>query len=136
MPRALNILLVEDDAIEIMKFNRVVSHLKIRHKITEARNGEEALNILKDREANPDIIILDLNMPKVSGIEFLKIIKEDNARKNIPTIILTTSSNHSDIKQCYQMGIAGYVLKPLKHDDYMASTTKLVEYWSNNELVS
>ena len=136
MSRPLNILLVEDDAIEIMKFNRVLKTLKQQHKITEALNGEDALNLLKDRELNPDIIILDLNMPKVSGLEFLKIIKKDESRRYIPTIILTTSNNHTDIKECYQMGIAGYVVKPLKHDDYMVSTKKLLEYWSTNELIS
>ena len=136
MSRPLNILLVEDDAIEIMKFNRVLKNLETKHKITEAHNGEDALNLLKDRELNPDIIILDLNMPKVSGLEFLKIIKKDEVRKYIPTIILTTSNNYIDIKECYQMGIAGYVVKPLKHDDYMVSTKKLLEYWSSNELIS
>lgn len=136
MSRSLNILLVEDDTIEIMKFNRVLNNLKTKHKITEAHNGEDALNLLEDRSVNPDIIILDLNMPKVNGIEFLKIIKQDEVRKYIPTIILTTSNNHTDIKECYKMGIAGYVVKPLKHDDYMLSTKKLLEYWSNNELIS
>lgn len=136
MSRPLNILLVEDDAIEVMKFNRVVKNLETKHKITEANNGEEALNLLKDRTVNPDIIILDLNMPKVNGIEFLKIIKQDDTRRFIPTIILTTSNNFTDIKECYQNGIAGYVVKPLKHDDYMTSTKKLLEYWSSNELIS
>lgn len=136
MSRPLNILLVEDDAIEVMKFNRVIKNLEIKHTITEAYNGEEALNILKDREVNPDIIILDLNMPKVNGLEFLKIIKQDEVRRYIPTIMLTTSSNYKDIKECYQNGIAGYVVKPLKHNDYMTSTKKLIEYWSTNELIS
>lgn len=136
MSRPLNILLVEDDAIEIMKFNRVLKNLETKHTITEAHNGEDAINILKDRTVNPDIIILDLNMPKVSGKEFLKIIKKDEIRKYIPTIVLTTSNNYIDIKECYQMGIAGYVVKPLKYDDYIDSTKKLLEYWSNNELIS
>ncbi|MFP9098794.1 response regulator [Flavobacterium sp. RHBU_24] len=136
MSRPLNILLVEDDAIEIMKFNRVIKNLETKHKITEAHNGEDALNLLKDRSLNPDIIILDLNMPKVSGLEFLKIIKKDAVRKYIPTIVLTTSNNHTDIKDCYDMGIAGYVVKPLKHEDYVVSTKKLLAYWSTNELIS
>jgi len=136
MSRPLNILLVEDDAIEVMKFNRVVKNMETRHKIMEANNGEEALDILKDREVNPDIIVLDLNMPKVNGLEFLRLIKQDDSRRCIPTIILTTSTNHTDVKECYNMGIAGYVVKPLKHDDYLSSTTKLIEYWSNNELIS
>lgn len=136
MSRPLNILLVEDDAIEVMKFNRVVKNMETRHKIMEANDGEEALSILKDREVNPDIIVLDLNMPKLNGLEFLKRLKQDDSRKCIPTIILTTSTNHTDVKECYNMGIAGYVVKPLKHDDYKLSTTKLIEYWSNNEFIS
>ena len=75
MARSLNILLIEDDAIEVMKFNRVLSTLSVKHKIVEANNGEEAIAILKVKEVIPDIIILDLNMPKINGIEFLGILK-------------------------------------------------------------
>jgi len=67
MPKLLNILLIEDDAIEVMKFNRVLSTLKMNHKIIEANNGEEALEILKVKDIIPDIIILDLNMPKINS---------------------------------------------------------------------
>lgn len=136
MSRPLNILLVEDDAIEVMKFNKVVKNLELRHKIVEAHDGAQALELLKDREVNPDIIILDLNMPKMNGIEFLKILKQDDSRKSIPTVILTTSTNHTDIKECYNIGIAGYVVKPLKHEEYMNNTKKLIEYWSTNELIN
>jgi CheY-like chemotaxis protein len=73
MSRSLNILLIEDDAIEVMKFNRVLSTMNVKHKIVEANNGEEALAILKVKEIIPDIIILDLNMPRVNGTEFLDI---------------------------------------------------------------
>jgi CheY-like chemotaxis protein len=73
MSRSLNILLIEDDAIEVMKFNRVLSTMNVKHKIVEANNGEEALAILKVKEIIPDIIILDLNMPRVNGTEFFGI---------------------------------------------------------------
>lgn len=136
MSKPLNILLVEDDAIEVMKFNRVIKGMEKPHRVMEAGNGEEALNILKDREVNPDIIVLDLNMPKLNGIEFLRILKQDEQRRFIPTIILTTSSNYTDVKECYNIGVAGYVVKPLKYDDYISNTQKLIEYWSNNELIS
>jgi CheY-like chemotaxis protein len=136
MGKSLNILLIEDDAIEVMKFNRVLSTLNVKHKIVEANNGEEALTILKVKEVIPDIIILDLNMPKINGIEFLSILKADEYLKFIPAIILTTSNNRKDILECYRIGIAGYLLKPLKYDDYIAKINRLIEYWSSNELIS
>lgn len=136
MSRSLNILLIEDDAIEIMKFNRVLSTMNLKHKIIEANNGEEALTILKVKEIIPDIIILDLNMPKINGIEFLGILKADEHLKYIPSIILTTSNNRKDVMECYRIGIAGYLLKPLKYDDYVDRIKKLIEYWSCNELIS
>lgn len=132
--KALNILLIEDDMIEVMKFNRTVSSLQLNHKITEANNGEEALKLLEKKDDLPDIILLDLNMPKISGIEFLNILKNDDILKYIPTIILTTSSNQKDLLECYKIGIAGYVLKPLKYEDYTSKIEKVLAYWSINEL--
>jgi len=119
-----------------MKFNRVIKKLGLNHRIIEANNGEEALNILKVKEIIPDIIILDLNMPKLNGIEFLTILKNDELLRYIPSIILSTSSNHKDMLECNKIGIAGYVLKPLKYEDYVDRITKLLDYWSANELIS
>ncbi|QYJ67561.1 response regulator [Flavobacterium litorale] len=136
MPLSLNILLIEDDAIEVMKFNRVLKNLEIKHKVIEANNGEEALVLLKEKAIVPDIIVLDLNMPKINGIEFLEILKDDEKLRYIPAIILSTSDNHKDLLECYKIGIAGYIIKPLKYEDYVSSITKLVDYWSNNELIS
>ena len=136
MPKPLNILLIEDDTIEVMKFNRVLKSMETAHKIIEANNGEEALEILKDREVIPDIIVLDLNMPKINGIEFLTILKEDDVLKYIPAIILTTSNNHKDVMECYRIGIAGYLIKPLRYEDYTDRIKKLLDYWGANELTS
>ncbi|PWH82019.1 response regulator [Algibacter marinivivus] len=132
--KALNILLIEDDMIEVMKLNRTISTLKLNHKLIEANNGEEALKILEKKDELPDIILLDLNMPKISGIEFLAILKKDNVLKYLPTIILTTSNNQKDLLECYRLGIAGYVLKPLKYEEYTSKIEKLLAYWSINEL--
>ena len=131
----LKVLLIEDDTIEIMKLNRTISKLNLDHKIIEARNGEEALTILEDKNNLPDIILLDLNMPKINGIEFLTILKNNDILKFIPTIILTTSNNKKDLLECYKIGVAGYVLKPLKYEDYVTKIEKLLTYWSINELI-
>jgi len=133
--RVLSILLIEDDRIEVMKLKRVLSKNQLNHQLSEAKNGEDALQVLRDKSKLPDIILLDLNMPKINGIEFLKILKNDPVLKYIPTVILTTSNNHNDVKQCYEIGIAGYILKPLKYEDYVEKINGLLEYWSLNELI-
>ena len=132
--KKLNILLIEDNLIEIMKMKRTLSLLKLEHTMQEAKNGEEALEILQDKSNFPDLILLDLNMPKMSGIEFLSILKKDEDIQHIPTVILTTSDNQKDLEECYKIGVSGYVLKPLKYDDYVHKIEAVLSYWSVNEL--
>lgn len=133
--KTLKILLIEDDTIEVMKLKRAIAKLEMEHTLIEATNGEEALSILKDDHILPDIIFLDLNMPKINGLEFLRILKDDPVLRFLPTIMLTTSSNRKDILACYDIGIAGYIIKPLKYDDYVAKIEKALNYWSTNELI-
>lgn len=131
----MNILLIEDDLIEVMKLERTLTKVATKHTIVKASNGEEALQALKPGSRLPDIILLDLNMPRMSGIEFLQILKADEVLKYLPTIILTTSENRADLLKCYQLGIAGYVIKPLKYEDYESKMKSVLEYWSINQLV-
>ena len=136
MNNLLNILLIEDDTIEIMKFNRVIDGFGKNHTILVARNGEEAINLLKTKTQVINLIVLDLNMPKINGLDFLKYIKKDNKFRFIPIIILTTSNNAKDIVTCYEIGVAGYMLKPLKYEDYVLCIENLINYWSINVLIS
>jgi CheY-like chemotaxis protein len=131
----MKILFIEDDTIETMKLKRTISKIELNYQITEAKNGEEALAILKSGDRLPDIILLDLNMPRMSGTEFLKILKEDEQLKYLPTIVLTTSENRADLLECYRIGIAGYIIKPLKYEDYELKLKKVFAYWEINELV-
>lgn len=135
MTTILKILLIEDDSIEIMKIHRAIATLDLDHEITEANNGMDALEILNNMDNLPDIILLDLNVPKMNGIEFLSVMKESTILRSIPTIILTTSKNRKDLLDCYKFGIAGYLIKPLKYEDYILKIEKLLSYWSINELV-
>lgn len=128
------ILLIEDDKIERMKFHRTLIKGGFTNKLLEATHGEEGLALLKSSKILPDLIFLDLNMPRVSGLEFLKEIKGDDRLRHIPCIIITTSSNNKDLLECYRLGIAGYILKPLRYDDYVDHLTKVVEYWNINEI--
>ncbi len=129
----LKILLIEDDKIERLKFKKIASS-NGNHQVIEASNGEKALNILEKIEL-PNLIVLDLNMPKINGVEFLEILKNNNALKFIPIVIMSTSSNLNDIKTCFELGIAGYITKPLRYEDYKAKVESLCLYWSNNELI-
>ena len=133
--QSISFLLIEDDLIETMKFKRVLDGLEVKHTINLAENGEEALKILKQKAELPDVILLDLNMPKMNGIEFLKILKSDEVLRYIPAIVLSTSNNRKDILECYSIGIAGYLMKPLKYVDYKTKIENLVAYWSTNEFI-
>ena len=130
----MTILLIEDDAIEILKFNRSLIKLREVHELIEAHNGENALDILAEN-SQIDLILLDLNMPKMNSFEFLKQLRTDPNLKYIPTVVLTTSINRSDLKQAYSIGIAGYLVKPLKYEDYVLKIASLLNYWKQNELV-
>ncbi len=133
--KSLRILLIEDDTIEVMKLKRAIVKLEMDHQLIEAEDGEKALEILKSIEVLPDIVFLDLNMPKINGIEFLKILKEDTVLRYLPTIILTTSNNRKDVLECYKHGVAGYIIKPLKYDEYIDKIGIALSYWSRNELI-
>lgn len=133
MAKKLNILIIDDDVIELMKFKRVLQTLKLDHNVSECNNGLEALEYLKS--AIPDIIILDLNMPIMNGISFLEKLKENKHIKYVPVVILTTSRNNKDLLECYKIGVAGYLLKPLRYDDYVEVIKKTLDYWSANELI-
>ncbi|MET1258079.1 response regulator [Flagellimonas sp. DF-77] len=130
----MDVLFIEDDMIESMKLQRAISKFQSKHKIIEAKNGEEALSILKGGKL-PDIILLDLNMPRMSGIEFLTVLKGDPKLKYLPTIILTTSENRADLLKCFEIGIAGYIIKPLKYEDYENKLKRVFEYWEISELI-
>jgi CheY-like chemotaxis protein len=130
----LNILLVEDDKIEALKLERAFKKLGYNHNIINAKNGEEALFFCKLDQ--PNLILLDLNMPKMNGLEFLFLLKNDNDLKFIPTVIFTTSNNHQDLVKAYELGVAGYIVKPLRYEKYVDQIEKIISYWEFNELVA
>lgn len=132
--RKLKILLIEDDEIERMKFSRVAAKMG-NHTIIEAENGERALDTL-DQIESPSLIVLDLNMPKINGIEFLKILKSNSSLNYIPIIVMSTSNNRNDIKKCCEIGVSGYMIKPLHYEDYKNKVSNLIGYWMGNELIS
>ncbi|MFC4097203.1 response regulator [Euzebyella saccharophila] len=132
----MKILFIEDDQVETMKMTRTLSKLHLNHELIMAENGEDALDILKNTLRLPDLILLDLNMPRMNGNEFLVAIKKVQHLKNIPVVVLTTSQNRDDLLECYSSGIAGYVTKPLKYEDYVEKMRKVFAYWEVNDLIN
>jgi CheY-like chemotaxis protein len=112
------ILLIEDDELDVISVQRTLKKLDTAYILHNAYNGKEALEMLAgDNAITPDVILLDLNMPKMNGIEFLKIIRQDAKYKHIKVFVMTTSAENSDRALTEQLGIAGYIIKPLSYND-------------------
>ena len=118
MDKVVNILLVEDDNLDIMDVKRTLDKMHILNNMTVARNGEDALQILNNKkrsaETNPDIVLIDINMPKMNGLEFLREIRKMDAWKDLKCFMITTSDEKVDRMAAKELGISGYIVKPLK----------------------
>lgn len=120
------ILLVEDDQLDVISVERSLNKLDQNYELYTAYNGIEALEILNAHQENlPDIILLDLNMPKMNGIEFLKIIRNDEAYKHLDVFIMTTSGEEADRRTAEELGICGYLMKPLNFNNNDKRTDSL-----------
>jgi CheY-like chemotaxis protein len=132
LAKPVEILLVEDNEGDVGLIEEVLEEAKIRNILHVAKDGEEAILFLHNEEKfsgspRPDIILLDLNLPKKDGREVLREIKEDSNLKNIPVVILTTSGAEKDIIRAYELHANAYVIKPLDFDKFI----KVVEYIAN-----
>ncbi|MBP9151406.1 MAG: response regulator [Flavobacteriales bacterium] len=129
------ILLVEDDDVDILSTQRAFSELSISNPLIITKNGEDALEyLMRSDNVRPGLILLDLNMPRVSGIEFLRQYKSVDRLKWIPAVVLTTSANHRDIQDAYMHQTAGYMVKPLNFDEFKDVIKDIYEYWRRCEL--
>lgn len=129
------ILLVEDDEVDAMTVARAVRDLRIANDLVVVANGEEALDFMRDPEkTNPCIVLLDLNMPRMNGIEFLRIVKKDDGLKYIPVVILTTSKEEEDKMESFNLGVAGYIVKPADYIRFMEAVRTIDLYWTLSEI--
>lgn len=135
MKQTKPILLVEDDRVDVMAVKRSVKELKIANPLVTASNGEEALAYLGDEQNPlPAIILLDINMPKMNGIEFLRIAKQDDRLKRLPVIVLTTSKEDQDRFDTFNLGASGYMLKPVDYAQFVEIIRTIHTYWSLSEV--
>jgi CheY-like chemotaxis protein len=140
--RKLNILLVEDDEVDIMNVQRAFKKNNILNPLFFASNGLEALEMLRGRDGRPSVIpsyrrliLLDLNMPKMGGIEFLQQLRTDPSLQRIPVVILTTSDQDCDRMDAYKLNVAGYILKPVTFANFVEMMDALNRYWAFSEIL-
>ena len=131
------VLLVEDNADDEQLTLRAMGHGVLPSVIRVARDGAEALDILYGQAGSghlPDLILLDLKLPKVSGIEVLEKIRSNAATKNLPVVILTSSTEERDIAHCYKLGANSYVRKPVDFEEFVDAVRQLGQYWLSMNL--
>ena len=130
------ILLVEDDKVDALTVERALDDINVPNKLIHFRNGEEALEYLEstDPKKLPGIILLDLNMPKMNGIEFLREIKDREVLRRIPVIVLTTSAEEQDKIESFRLSVAGYMVKPVNYDRFIDMMKTINSYWNYSQL--
>jgi len=135
MKKQETILLVEDDTVDQLTVKRALRDINITNPLKITNNGEEALEYLRNEKNEiPGIILLDLNMPKMNGVEFLKIAKNDSRIKKIPVIVLTTSKEDRDRINTFDLGVAGYMVKPVAYRQFVEVIRTINLYWTLSEL--
>jgi len=137
MQNSKPILLIEDDDVDVMTVKRAIRDLKVTNQLVSIGDGEEAIEYLRtESTTKPCIILLDLNMPKMDGAEFLKIVKADKALKKIPIVILTTSNSERDVIESFERGAAGYMVKSVDYEKFVDTIKEIDRYWTLSKLPS
>ena len=129
----MTILLVEDDEVDVMNVKRAFKKNNISNPLVVASNGIEALEVLRSVSPDrprPKIVLLDLNMPRIGGIEFLKEIRQDPELSSLSVFVMTTSNEDSDKIEAFNLNVAGYILKPLSMDRFISAVSTLNSYWT------
>jgi CheY-like chemotaxis protein len=134
--RVLNILLVEDDEVDVMNVRRAFERNNVSNPLYVAGNGLEALDMLRGKELPKErrLILLDLNMPKMNGIEFLQALRADPELQSLPVVVLTTSNDDQDKIDAYNLNVAGYLLKPVTFSNFCERMATLNKYWTLVEM--
>jgi CheY-like chemotaxis protein len=131
------ILLIEDHSVDVMTVKRAFKELDVTNELISAGDGEEALEYLNNHDAiRPCVILLDLNMPRMNGMEFMRIAKADESLKTIPIIVFTTSNTEQDITQSFELGAAGYMVKSVDYHKFIETIQTINSYWTLSKLPS
>ena len=130
--KILHILLVEDDEVDILNVRRAFDKNKITNPLYVAANGLEALNMLREGRvpASRRIVLLDLNMPKMNGIDFLRELRRDTKLRSIPVVVVTTPNAEKDKVEAFDLNVAGYLVKPVTFPSFVDLMAALNKYWT------
>ncbi len=135
MQNSKPILLIEDDRVDAMTVQRALKELNAQNRLVHTTNGEQALEHLRDKSNDlPCVILLDLNTPKMSGMEFLRIIKAEELLKDIPIVVLSTSNNEHDVSETFQLGAVKYLVKPVDYGEFVEVLRGVEQLWTSTEL--
>jgi CheY-like chemotaxis protein len=126
---------VEDDQVDKMTVVRALKEIHVTNPLVHRENGEEAVHYLQDPASEkPCIILLDLNMPIMNGLEFLKAVKNDDKLKRIPIVVLATSEEQQDKINSFDLGVAGYMAKPVDYRQFVEVMRSIDAYWTISEM--
>ena len=128
------ILLIEDDVVDQQAIERTIVKLGISNPLISFDNAEDLFSWLQQSKSFPLVILLDLNLPGMNGLEILKRLKKNNQYCVIPIVILTTSNDPNDRQECFRNGVAGYMTKTIDPKAYIDKIKLLIQYWSASEL--
>lgn len=128
------ILLLEDDAVDILTIVRAMKSVSFDNQMDIVSDGQNGLDFLKKAKELPGLIILDINMPKMNGLEFLHHLKQNNQWKQIPVVVLTTSREQQDKIEAYNLGISGYLIKPFGFQEFKDMVQSIKSFFCYNEL--
>jgi CheY-like chemotaxis protein len=123
------ILLVEDDPADVELTLRALKANNLANHIHVARDGAEALDFLRTTKQPPKVVLLDLKLPKVSGIEVLREIRRDPRNKLIPVVVMTSSREEPDVAACYALGVNSYIVKPVEFEAFAKAVAEVGLYW-------
>jgi CheY-like chemotaxis protein len=139
--KTIHLLLVDDDEVDVMNVKRALKKNNIVNPLHIASNGLEALNMLRSQDGQQLthtgdglLILLDLNMPKMGGIEFLQELRTDPELQKIPVVVLSTSKQDQDLMKAYQLNVAGYIVKSVTFASFVETMAALNKYWTLNEM--
>lgn len=130
------ILIVEDDIVDAATIKQALRDLKVKNDVIHKNDGEEAIEFLRNPEnPKPAMILLDLNMPKINGVELLELIRRDAELQYIPVVVLTVSKYEQDKLDTFNLGVQGYIIKAVDYDAFLRATDIIIQYWAWNGLV-
>ena len=125
----IEVLLVEDNPSDVELTLRALQKRNLANRVVVARDGVEALQLLERAEQPPKVVLLDLKLPKLNGLEVLRRMKSDDRTKRIPVVVLTSSHEEPDVEESYRLGVNSYIVKPVDFESFASAVAEVGLYW-------